>query len=84
MTVTQFRLNALVNLSAGQFRSNADGILDGVGVGAAVRDDADALDAQQRRSSVLGIIHALLEVLKGGTGKNVSDLARYGSFQRLA
>ena len=59
-------------------------VLDGVGIGAAVGDDANALDAQQRRSAVFGIIHALLEILKRGPRKHVSDFARDGGFERLA
>ena len=48
------------------------------------RDDAHALDAQQRRAAVLGIIHALLEILESRARQHVSDFARDGGFQRLA
>ena len=32
-------------------------------------DDGDALDAEQRRSAVLGIVETLLEVLEGASAR---------------
>src|ERR1017187_507613 len=80
----EFVFNALVDLAAGEFRGHADGVLDGVGVGPAVADDARAAHAQQGRAAVLGIIQALLESGEGGLGDDVSDFAANAGFEGLA
>jgi hypothetical protein len=84
LTDGQLSLDPFVDLSFGELGGHANGVLDGVGVGAAVRDDANALDAQQRSAAVFGIIHALLEFVEGGARQQGADLARDGGFQRLA
>src|ERR1017187_4136237 len=80
----EFVFNALVDFAAGEFGGHADGVLDGVGVGAAVADDARAAHAEQRRAAVFGIIQALLESGEGVLGDHVSDFAGDSGFQGLA
>src|ERR1017187_5055291 len=80
----EFVFHALVDSAAGAFGGHADGVLDGVGVGPAVADDARAAHAQQRRAAVFGIIQALLEGGEGVLGDDVSDFAGDGGFESLA
>src|SRR3984885_15838372 len=63
LTIGQFGFNPFVDLALGELRRHTNGVLDRVGVGTAVGDDANPLDAEQRSAAVLGIIHALLELL---------------------
>src|SRR5205807_6149394 len=57
--------NFLVHARAGQPRGHANGVLDGVGVGTAMPDHANAAHAQERRAAVLRIINRLSQGLEG-------------------
>ena len=76
-------LDLLVEAGAGKFRGHANRVLDGGAVGRAVTDDGDALESEQRRSAVLGVVEALLEVLEGRTRQQIAHLAGDGGVQRL-
>ncbi len=67
----------------GKFCGHAHGILHGVRIRRSVRDDADALDAQQRRSAVLGVVEALFEIGERAARQQRSDLPRDGCFERF-
>ena len=62
---------------------HADRILDGVGVRRSVADDAHALDAQQRRAAVFGVVEPLLEIGKRLARQQKSNLAADRRLQRL-
>ena len=55
----------LVELGAGVLGGHAQGVLDGPVAGAAVADDADAVDAQQRRAAVRAVVVAVDQRLQG-------------------
>src|ERR1700733_7230496 len=80
----ELRLDPFVHFSFGEFGGYANGVLDGIGIGAAVSDDANTLYAEQRRAAIFGVIYALLEFLERGARKHVTDLSRNGGFQRFA
>src|SRR5436305_7552592 len=75
--------DGLVDAASGAFRSDADGILDGVRVRRAMADDGYAFQPKQRRASVLGVIEPSLEVVEGFPREQIADLARDGLLQRL-
>src|SRR6476469_2402178 len=79
----QFILDPLINIFARKLRRDADGVLDGIGVGTSMADNADAFDAEKRGAAVLGIVHALLKIGEGSAGKQVSHLAGDGGFERF-
>src|SRR5690348_11301532 len=70
-------------MAAGELSGHANSVLDGVGVGGAMADDGNALDAQQRSAAVLGVVEALLEVFEGAAGEQEPDLAGDGGTQRF-
>src|SRR5437762_9033720 len=70
----QFALNLLIDPSLGELRGHADGVLDGIGIGPAVADDARAFHAQQRCAAIFRVVHPLLEMPEGPAGKHVSYL----------
>ena len=51
----------LIDMAAGEIDRDADGVLDRVGIGSAVADDAHALDSEQRGAAELRIVYSLLE-----------------------
>src|ERR1700722_20871728 len=79
--LAQLVFDPLVDVAAGELGSHADGVLNGVGVGPAVADNADAAHPQQWRTAVFGIVHALLEILEGRPRKHVSNLTGDGGGQ---
>src|SRR5712692_746330 len=76
-------LDLFVHLRAGQPRRDADCILDGVGVRAAVRNHGDAADTQERRAAVFGIINLLLEILEGAPREQRAHLRGQRAPQRF-
>src|ERR1035438_2389783 len=50
----EFIFDALVDFAAGELGGHADGVLDGVGVGASVADDAGAAHPQPPGPAALG------------------------------
>src|ERR1700693_4190432 len=60
----QSPLDRFIDAPLGKLRSDPQPILDRVRVGRAVRDNAHALQAQQRRATVFGVVDALLEIGK--------------------
>ena len=71
---------ASIHVVLAELVGDAHGILDGVGIGSAVTNDCDSLDAQQRRTTVFGIVQPPLELLKCILGKNRADLGSEGLF----
>src|SRR5713226_4263386 len=69
-------LDLLVDVVHGELAGHADGVLDGLGVGAAVADDAAALDAKERGAAVFGVIHPLLQVVECSLRQERTELAR--------
>src|SRR5215208_2211581 len=57
-------LDLLVESGAGKLRGHTNCVLDRVAIGGAVTHDGNALEPEQRRAAVLGVIEALLEILK--------------------
>ena len=51
----------LINMAAREIDRYTDGVLDRVGIGSAVADDAHALHSEQRRAAEFRIIYTLLE-----------------------
>src|SRR6185437_11951761 len=80
----QFGLNFFVDPAARELRGHSNRVLDGVRVRSPVANNAYTLYAQQRRAAVFGIIDALLEILKSGTGQHIANLPRNGLFERFA
>src|SRR5438067_4535362 len=70
----QLALDPFINLAGGEFRRHANGVLHRIGIGAAMRDDTNSLDAQQRSSAVFRIIHPLLEVRERRSRQQVANL----------
>ena len=66
--------DAFVDVAAGIIGRDPDGVLDGVGVGTAVADDAYAFDAQQRCAAVFGIVEAFAELVKAVAVQHGTDL----------
>ena len=60
----------------GEVAGDADGVLDRLRVRAAVADDAAAVDAEERRAAVLGVVDALLDVVERALEQQRADLAR--------
>src|ERR1700758_3795014 len=60
---------------------NAYRILNRICVGGAVSDAADSFNAQERCSAVLRVIKSFLEVAKGASGEQGSNLTRDGCLQ---
>src|SRR2546430_6728775 len=52
----QLFLDVLIHFSIGKFGRHPDGVLDGVGVGSPMADDASAAHPQQRRAAVLRVV----------------------------
>ena len=53
-----------VDAVRGEVAGDADGVLDRLGVRAAVGDDAAAFDAEERRAAVFGVVDPLLDVVE--------------------
>src|SRR5208337_3465150 len=64
----QVTLNLLVHLALRKLGRDANGVLDGVRVGATMANDAHAAHPQQSGPAVLRIVHPLLKVLEGPSG----------------
>src|SRR5436190_994128 len=64
----QFLDDQLVEPGPGVVGGDPQGVLDGPVAGAAVADDADPVDAQQRRAAVLAVVVALRQLLQGLLG----------------
>src|SRR3990172_8916036 len=54
----ELRFHGFIEAGGNDFLRQPDGVLDGARAGVAVADGADALHAQQRCASGLGVIHA--------------------------
>src|ERR1051326_3263724 len=80
----QLFLDPLVHLAFRKFLGHPDCVLDGLGVGASVADDAYSAYSQQRRAAVLRIIDASLETTERLLGEQCADAAADGRFQRFA
>ena len=74
----------VIDVSLGELSGDADAVHDGALVGAAMADDADAAHAEQRSSAVLGVVDALLEVVKGLAAEQRAHLRRDRGLQALA
>jgi len=61
----QAAFNGSVDPALGKFTSDAHCILNRVGVGRTVRNDADALHAQERGAAIFRMVEALLKISKG-------------------
>src|SRR3979490_1621805 len=48
-----------------------------------MRDNAHALNSQQRSAAILGVVDALLEITKSAAGEQIADLPRNRGLQRL-
>src|SRR5215472_6114400 len=77
-------LDAVVNISLGEFGGDTDAVHNGALIGTAVAYDADAADAEQRSAAVLGVINALLEVVKGFAAQQRAHLRCDGGLKALA
>ena len=84
MAVAQLGFDPFVDVLPGQLGGYADGVLDGVGVGAAVGNDADAFDAEEGSAAVLGIVETFLEVVESRAGQHVANFPADGGFERFA
>src|SRR5215471_6803179 len=58
-------LDLLGEVATRELRGEADRVLDGLGRGPPVADDHAALDAEQRRPAVFGVVEARLEAAEG-------------------
>src|ERR1035441_5928715 len=76
-------LDLPVDVAAGELGRHPNRVLDGVGVGRAVPDDAPATHAEQRSAAIFGMVQAFSETAERILGKRVPDLAADGSFQRF-
>ena len=65
-----------VHLAVGELRGDRDGVLDGIGVGGTVTDDAHAFDLPAADAAVFGMIQPLLEV--GGNLLRESEISDLG------
>src|SRR5918999_1888805 len=54
--IAEYLTNVPVNVLLHRFARNPDGILDGPGARAAMRDNSDSSQTKQRSASVLGIV----------------------------
>ena len=70
--------------SADEARRRDDGVADRLGRRAAVTDQHQPRDAEQRRAAVLGVVDALAEAPEGAARQQVADLAREGARQLRA
>ena len=70
-------------MATGIIGGDPDGVLDGIGVGTAVTNDAHAFDPQERRAAVFGIVEAFAELVKAIAGQYGTDLPRNGTRQRI-
>lgn len=55
----------IVDPVGGQFIRHQNGIMNGLGIGAAVADNGGAVQPKQRRAAILGIIDSFFEITKG-------------------
>src|SRR5688572_26713978 len=74
--IADLRPDLRVDLVVDEVARDAHGVLDRLRVGAAVADDAAAVDAEERRAAVLGVVDALLEVVHRPLEHQRADLAR--------
>src|SRR5688572_22169205 len=63
-----------VHLLLDEGRGRADRAADGARRRAAVADEDDAVDAEQRRAAVLGVVELLLQALEGGPHEERAEL----------
>src|SRR5437773_2157830 len=69
----QHFLDVLIDFSIGEFGRHPDGVLDGIGVGSAMADDASPAHPQQRRAAVLRVVQPFFKIRKSVSGNGVSD-----------
>src|SRR5215831_10387242 len=74
----------LVHPRARQTGGDADGVLDGVGVRAAVADNANAADSQKRRAAILRVVHGPLDAFQSPFRKQIAQLRSDRAFVTLA
>ena len=70
----EFRFDGVIHVVFAELVGHADGVLDRVGIGSAVTNDGNSLDAEQWRAAVLGIIQPALEIAKRILRKDGADL----------
>src|SRR5690348_8775052 len=83
VTRAEFGFDLAVDAAVGEFGGHANGVLDGIRVRRTVADDTHALDAEQRRAPVFGVVEALLEILERLAGEQGADLAGDGRVERF-
>src|ERR1700683_248140 len=76
-------VNLFVNARAAKFAGHAYGVLDGVGIRAAVGDDGDSAHTQQRSAAGFRRVGTLAEIVKGLFGQSVADLRFKRAFDGL-
>src|SRR6185312_4243511 len=81
---TESILDAVVDVSLGELSGYADAIHNGALVGAAMADDAHTTHSQQRSSAVLGVVDALLEVVKRLAAQQRAHLRRDSGLETFA
>jgi hypothetical protein len=79
----EFFFDEAVDAGLGELCCNADAIADGAVVGGAVTDDADAADAEQGCSAVLGGVSFALEGGEGLAREQRADLGGDGLLERI-
>src|ERR1035441_3996344 len=77
-----FFFDLLVDVAAGELGRHPNRVLDGVGVGRAVPDDAPTAHAQEGSAAIFGMVQAFAETAERVLRERVPDLAADGGFQR--
>src|ERR1700722_14742849 len=80
----KFLLQALVDTSEGKLSRYPDTVIDGAIIRRAMIHDAYSANSQERRTSVLGVVQTLFEVVECFTRKQRADLRSDRGIQRLA
>src|ERR1700688_345554 len=73
----------VVHLRTRESRGDANSILNSVGIGSPVADDAHTAHAQQRRAPIFGVVDGLLQTLQRSTRKKKSHLRCQRTLYRL-
>src|SRR5580658_8872552 len=79
----QLLFDFLVYSRAAKFGGHSNCVLYGIGIRAAVADDGDSPDSEQRRPAVFGIIGAFAELVESALGESISQLGRQAAFNRF-
>ena len=73
-----------IDTAVGEFGGDANCVLDRIGVRRSVRDEADAVHAEQRSAAVFGVVETLFEIGEGAAREQVSDLPGDRGFQSFS